>query len=60
MNSTLWDCDNGCTFAGVPGDFIQMSSVDGDRLMLVCEECVHDPELEEWAVDFGDDPRDWV
>ena len=53
----LWNCDNGCDFAGYPGDFFQMSSPEGTHLMLVCKDCVYDSALSDWAVDFEADPR---
>jgi hypothetical protein len=56
----LWNCDNGCDFLGGPGDFFQLSSPDGSKLMLVCGSCVYDRQLSEWAVDFESDPRDTI
>ena len=52
-----WNCDNGCDFVGYPGDFFQMSSPDGSKLMLVCGDCVYDKHLEDWNVDLESDPR---
>lgn len=52
-----WNCDNGCDFVGYPGDFFQMSSPDGSKLMLVCGDCVYDSHLEDWNVDLESDPR---
>jgi hypothetical protein len=53
----LWNCDNGCDFAGYAGEFTQMSSPDGNNLMLVCRDCVYDRYLEDWSVDGESDPR---
>ena len=52
-----WNCDNGCDFVGYAGDFFQMSSPDGSRVMLVCGDCVYDSHLEDWNVDLESDPR---
>jgi hypothetical protein len=52
-------CDNGCG-AGFDLDselLTQMSSPDDKYLMIVCPSCVFDESLEDWAVDFGNDPR---
>lgn len=53
----LWNCDNGCDFAGYPGDFFQMASPEGTHLMLVCKDCVYDTHLEDWTVELEADPR---
>lgn len=50
-------CYNGCGTELPMSDLIQMSSPDGNHLMMVCEDCVHDSDLCEWEVDFVDDPR---
>jgi hypothetical protein len=57
--SKLWACDNGCgaEFEIASELLTQMSSPDGKYLMIVCPRCVFDEELEDWAVDFGNDPR---
>lgn len=52
-----WNCDNGCDFVGYAGDFFQMSSPDGSKVMLVCGDCVYDSHLEDWNVDLESDPR---
>ena len=52
-----WNCDNGCDFVGYAGEFFQMSSPDGSKVMLVCGDCVYDSHLEDWNVDLESDPR---
>ena len=56
----LWNCDNGCDFAGYAGEFTQMASPDGSHLMLVCRDCVYDRYLSDWTVELEEDPRDTV
>ena len=50
-------CYNGCGVELPTWELTQMSSPDGNHLMLVCDECVLDKDLADWEVDFVKDPR---
>lgn len=52
-----WNCENGCGVETYPDNFTQMVHPDGNQIMLVCSDCVHDNFLKNWEVQLADDPR---
>lgn len=52
-----WDCENGCGIELSPDQFTQMAHPDGNQIMLVCSDCVHDNFLKNWEVQLANDPR---
>ena len=57
LSGYAWACNNGCGVALFPEQMTQMAHPDGNQIMLVCSDCVHDNFLENWEVQLANDPR---